>query len=59
MYYKLTEYDKEQLKEIQKVIPVKYVTDSEFIWSGDILNMLKDLYFQYMKFVDYVDNNKI
>ena len=58
MYYRLNEKELEHLKRIQKVIPNKDYLFGDFIEISNILEMLYDLYNEYMKFVEYCEDAK-
>ena len=52
MYYKLNENQLETLKNIQKIVPIKYEIMGDFINVEDLLNYLFDLYYEFTKFID-------
>ena len=52
MYYKLDNAELEMLKNIQKIVPIKYEILGDFISIENLLNYIFDLYDEYMKFVE-------
>lgn len=52
MYYKLSNTEIDILKNIQKIVPIKYEILGDFISIDSLLNYLFDLYDEYMKFIE-------